>query len=470
MPTEHIFYKRKAERGQTMVLVAISLVSLLAMAALAIDVVTLYAARGQLERAADAAALAAAKVLADSGVTTDPSNAANGGNHWQTACTLAALQANNVATQNLVAGQTPTVLSVTFPNATNTTDCSGAASTSFGINPQVTVQLQVTGLPTFFSRIWSKASPTVNASSTAEAYNPSGVNASGGTTAPVAPRCVKPILLPNCDPNSTGGSGCGIAGYKKFFDQGTGSIASPGSIIGEVFQLQPNCGGTSSTCSMQAPAITSGTPPILEYYPLTIPTTFGIWLCSGSCSALSSGFEQDLGCCNMTPLQCGQWNLVPSPAVPSTQNPENNALAQTAGQCLIHEWAQSYQPNCSATLDQDCLDTAVGPPYIMKAGTQNPLIGNTTGSTLASGDPITTSDSVVSLPVYDSSGGAAPASSPNAVSIIGYLQVFIDDVASDTPGTITVTVLNVAGCGNNPGAGVIQGAGTAVPVRLIQAP
>ena len=53
--------QRRQERGQTILLVAISLVSLLAMAALAIDVVTLYVASSQIQRAADAAALAGAK-------------------------------------------------------------------------------------------------------------------------------------------------------------------------------------------------------------------------------------------------------------------------------------------------------------------------------------------------------------------------------------------------------------------------
>jgi len=62
--------RRHHERGQTIILVAISLVSLLAMAALAIDIVTLYAARSEMQRAADAAALAGAKAIADSGITT----------------------------------------------------------------------------------------------------------------------------------------------------------------------------------------------------------------------------------------------------------------------------------------------------------------------------------------------------------------------------------------------------------------
>ena len=69
------FRRRPRERGQTILLVAIALVSLLAMAALAIDVTTLYLARGEMQRAADAAALAGAKAFVDSGVTTDPTNA-----------------------------------------------------------------------------------------------------------------------------------------------------------------------------------------------------------------------------------------------------------------------------------------------------------------------------------------------------------------------------------------------------------
>jgi Putative Flp pilus-assembly TadE/G-like len=57
------------------VLVAITIVTLLAMVALAIDVVTLYVAKGEVQRAADAAALVAARAFAGSGVTSDPNNA-----------------------------------------------------------------------------------------------------------------------------------------------------------------------------------------------------------------------------------------------------------------------------------------------------------------------------------------------------------------------------------------------------------
>ena len=47
---------RNGERGVTIVLVALAMVTILAMAALSIDVVTLYVARSEAQRAADAAA------------------------------------------------------------------------------------------------------------------------------------------------------------------------------------------------------------------------------------------------------------------------------------------------------------------------------------------------------------------------------------------------------------------------------
>src|SRR5436853_7210793 len=66
--------KQSQERGQTIALVALTIVTLLAMAALAIDIVTLYVAKGEVQRAADVAALVAAKAFVDSGVTSDPAN------------------------------------------------------------------------------------------------------------------------------------------------------------------------------------------------------------------------------------------------------------------------------------------------------------------------------------------------------------------------------------------------------------
>jgi Putative Flp pilus-assembly TadE/G-like len=107
---------RKNERGITIVLVAFSLLALLGMAALAIDVSTLYVAHGEAQRAADAAALAGAKMFASSGYTSASSVLA-AGDICQTSAAPGAdaaanRQAEATAAQNLVAGQPAAVQSI----------------------------------------------------------------------------------------------------------------------------------------------------------------------------------------------------------------------------------------------------------------------------------------------------------------------------------------------------------------------
>src|ERR1700687_3974995 len=184
-----------------------------AMAALSIDVVTLYTARSEAQLAADGAARAGARVLANSGMTSKPTDAALTSN----AETLASTVATQVARNNEVGGRklAGSEVTVSFPNA---------GSPSFGTDPHVTVRVQRTDLPTFFARIWGSTQLTVTASATAEAYNPSGANASFGTTTPVAPICVKPWLLPNIDPTSP------PATPTTIFDPTTGAITNPALI------------------------------------------------------------------------------------------------------------------------------------------------------------------------------------------------------------------------------------------------
>src|SRR5438876_1013371 len=74
---------RRREHGVTMVLVAVAMVAIIAIAALSIDVITLYLAREEAQRSADAAALAAARVISISGLTGDPSNSSSS---WQAIC------------------------------------------------------------------------------------------------------------------------------------------------------------------------------------------------------------------------------------------------------------------------------------------------------------------------------------------------------------------------------------------------
>src|SRR5208282_1374346 len=106
-------------------------------------------------------------------------------------------QAEATAAQNLVAGQPAAVQSIT---------CNTTAA-----NPEITVTVQRTGLPTFFGRIWGGTANSVTATALAEAYNPSG------STAPIQMLGVKPWLIPDCDPTPTdpGPSDCG-AGIGSF--------------------------------------------------------------------------------------------------------------------------------------------------------------------------------------------------------------------------------------------------------------
>jgi Flp pilus assembly protein TadG len=183
--------RKRGERGQTILVVAVAMVSLLAMAALAIDVVTLYVARSEMQRAADAAALAGAKAFVDSGFTSDPTNTTR----QALAQSMATAAINSVVQQNRVGGVAPQ-LAPGSPDFTN-------LATSLG-DPQVSVTLQRTDLPTFFSRIWGRRLSTVSATAVAEAYNASNSQDGTGNYVPITPKCVKPLLVTNKDPNHGG--------------------------------------------------------------------------------------------------------------------------------------------------------------------------------------------------------------------------------------------------------------------------
>src|ERR1700683_1157211 len=115
---------RSEERGVTMVLVASAMVAVMAMAALSIDVVTLYLANAETQRSADTAALAAARILSISGMTGDPTDNTN---NWTAACTMATQVAQSVANQNIVGGAAPSIVTVTFPNDPSG-NCSGVGA------------------------------------------------------------------------------------------------------------------------------------------------------------------------------------------------------------------------------------------------------------------------------------------------------------------------------------------------------
>src|SRR5580704_11386947 len=164
---------RHRERGVTMILVAVAMVAIIAIAALSIDVVTLYLARMEAQRAADAGALAAARVISISGITGDPTNSASS---WNPICggsaSAATLAADAAATQSAVNGASVPVPTVKYSAgaAAAAPDCTGMGA-AFAVNPLVTVTVTKTSLPSFFSRVWGNTGNTVNATAVAEAFN-----------------------------------------------------------------------------------------------------------------------------------------------------------------------------------------------------------------------------------------------------------------------------------------------------------
>src|ERR1019366_4406008 len=90
------------EQGIIITLVAVFMLFVVgAMAALSIDVVTFYTARSEAQIAADSAALAAARVMANSGMTSSTGNSTTNPFRVDTTKTLASAIATQVARQNL---------------------------------------------------------------------------------------------------------------------------------------------------------------------------------------------------------------------------------------------------------------------------------------------------------------------------------------------------------------------------------
>jgi Flp pilus assembly protein TadG len=434
------------ERGVTMILVVLAMLSMLGIIALAIDVITLYSARSETQRAADSAALAAAKMLVDMGVTTDPT---------ATVPTAAQIDAATKAAQSVAINLSIAARQVQTSDVTLSFPGSGTAA--FSINPKVTVTVQNANLPTFFARIWSRAALTVRASATAEGFNPSNSSSVGGTAVPIVARGVKPFLLPNCDPNPAhAGTVCGSAA--TFFNTTTGVITNPGpaptGIIGETFNLSSNCGA--------GPGCIPSGPSLGEYYPVQMPLTASA--CPSSCGGGGTTFEDNIECYNPTPISCG--TTVTAPAVnqlllDGTVFPDGGGgPAQSGVECLIHQRPGNGMDTLNA-----------GPPLTyplqIQVGNNHPLAG----TVLSSNDLVTTSDSLVTIPIYDSTAIPAFPTSATAVNVIGFLQVFIKQAfpggGGPKAGSFDVTVVNVSGCGN-AATGTPVMASSAVPVRLIQ--
>jgi Flp pilus assembly protein TadG len=455
--------RRSAERGFTMALVTVALVAIIAMAALSIDIGTLYQAKDEAQRAADAAALTAARMISISGITGDPGNISNS---WQQICggttSPATLAAINVAQQNLISGVAATSGNVSVQygggsaGATNSS-CAGAGA-AFGVNPVVSVTVTSGKLPIFFARIFrlfpngNFSNTTTSATATAEVFNSSNSGSVAASMIPVQPRCVKPLIIPNVDP---------VTG-NPFVNLATGAIQNAGvyptGVIGEPFVMAANCHRNRANCEganyinyPNPPASGGGT---IHYLPALVQ---GTPVAVSSCATGDTFQEAIAGCDQTTTYACGtslggQVDLTENPIKPSSANGDTG----TAVQCLTHAAAQGLGQG------QDQIDTGSF-PFQIQAGSDNPLVND---GLVSNNGIVTASSSIATLPIYD--GTPLTAGNQPTVTIVGFLQVFVKDL--DGNGHPNVTVLNVTGCSNNAAGNSTVSGTSPVPIRLITPP
>ncbi len=415
----------------TLYMVAVAMVGLLGMAALAIDVVSLYVARSEAQRAADAAALAGADVFVTSGFTSGLVTQSQ-------VQTLATNEAIVVGNKNLVGGQDPNIQTgdVTF-NFSSTTD------------PRITVTVQRTAgrgnpMPTFFARVLGFTTADVSAVATAEAYNPSG------NGPPVGPTCVKPWIMPNCDPSHTSPQNpqCSTGTFAYFIDPSTGAIEHPGPV---------SSGGVIGLTMLLKPGSPSSAPAPSQFYPVQLPAGSTPSLCPSpsapGCSNNNGGgggalYRQNISCCNTNAIICG--NLAVSWETGNMQGPTKQGV-----ECLIHANGEGLLQG------QDILNPATT-PFTMIGGSNNP-------NPALVGQAITSSDSLVSVPLYNGTTPCPGNSCGPTVNITGFLQVFVQQV--DVLGNVTAVITNISGCasgGSGGGTPVTNGGASPIPVRLVQ--
>ncbi len=414
---------RHAQRGISLIMVAVGMFVLLGVSALAIDLAMLYVTRNEAQRAADAAALAGAQGFVASGYTSGFATQA-------AAQALATQRAQSIGAQNTVGG-----LPANIQGSDLTFDFSVPE------NPRITVVVQrsaarLNAMPTFFARAFGVLSADIAAKATAEAFNPSG-----SLTGPTfCASCLKPVVLPNCDPNPlhTFLPNPFCPGFAKYVDPAClanssypgicNPSAAPAGVIGQSLLLRP---GQPS----QAPVPS-------QYYSLAI----------GGSGA--STYRQNIETCSPLPFACGDTlNLETGNMVGPTQQGFHTLINQPG---------------------QDTIDPTT---LQMFAGASNPLV---TAGLITQGSPISTSSSLVTVPLYQGQNLCPGGSCGSSVTIVGYLTLFVTDVSGGA--NVNAVIVNVANCGGGssgtcgssggaggPG-GSVSGGSSLIPIRLIRNP
>lgn len=405
-------HRCSAQRGSTLLLAVAAMLLLLAMAGFAIDALTLYVSRTDAQRAADAAALAGAQVFQSSGCTTS-SNCTTGSTQ-----TLVKQAAEVAGAQNKVFGQYASIADsdISFP----------ASPTGDAHDPMVQVTVHRV-VPTMFMAALesmlggNRAGVTVAATATAEAFNPTGSNIPFGTS------CVKPWMMPNCDPVHTTphNNNCGASG--GYFVQG-GQIVHPGyysngaangGIIGETWPLHFGI----------------------------LPSQYGEISFTGANNSGNVYRNEIESCQPEAALACGDTVFTNTGQATGPTDQGTNALIGG--------------PN-----GQDSIDVSSPPPFPITAGANNPYYPQgTTG--------ISTSNSIVTVPIYDTAGLCPGRSCGNSQTVVGFMQLFIQNITGQAD--VNAVILNVVACngsasGGGSGPPVGGTSATLIPVRLVRNP
>jgi hypothetical protein len=415
---------RRGERGVSFLLVVAGIFSILAMAALAIDVAMIYAANSDAQKAADAAALAGAKMFvissSTSGGAVAPGAVCTNGAGQTTMANAAAAAA---AQGNTVGGATAQITNVA---------CLGTGAPA--TNPRIQVTVGRTDLPLFFARIFGTRVASVSATATAEAYN----NSSATGTTWVQTASVKPWLVENCPPGS---ATCTPPNY--FFQAGTNALNNPTAYLGQQIRLVPYKGALNV---MSVP-----------YYVADPPATDNPNICplttNANCGPADGGqdYYSDVACANQHQVVCGDQLPVSNSNVAGI-GPETEGAVE----CLTHADAPALGSG------QDDFTFGSIPVTITK-GTSNP------NTAIPAGSAISKSDSVVTVPVFNYTTDPCQGGNctPNTEMVVGFLQLGIQYVRPS--GNIHAVVLNAVGC-NPAGSGTpVSGGGVSpIPVRLVQ--
>jgi Putative Flp pilus-assembly TadE/G-like len=411
--------------GSVLLIVAFAMVLMLAVSAFAIDLANFYLARSQAQRAADSGALAGAYAFVQSSCITGGCTA--GGPQEA----LGRQYAEASGDQNYIAGQLASIQDgdITFSYPTP-------------YEPQITVVARRT-VPTFFAKIFGIQTANINATATAEAYSPAGGAGGGGGGAPgFYAACVKPFLVPDCDPdpNHTTPANPNCPGQAYFFDMTANpptvvnpGLYSQGGIQGMPWQLHTQSGPSQWYLVGFGDAPPSSGSALRTHI---MDCTPGYVSCDSTLVTANGN--------NVGPIDQGVDGLI-------------NALGDGMNQ------------------GQDTIDTSQPNQYDIfpiTAGSNNPdplLPGSTIWD-------YTGSSSVVTVPVY--SGVPLPPGGTQ-VGIDGYMQVFIQDANHvGTEDVVDMVILNAIPCdgasvsgggGGSSGGGSGGGSGgSPVPIRLIR--